>query len=250
MAPKLKTCAKGIVENIVGEPRLGTPTAWPSKECMRPRGAAARAGGGGTAAGAVNMAPKLKTCAKGIVDSIVGNRVRERQPGTAWPNAGARPGMSSGTSSGHIVGSNVSGTARSGTSNVSREHRQFARPGPTPSGTSPGTPAGASSRPGQQRLACVRGRLCCAVQSWLCSLHSFSTLGRWNLIFLRYWFRAAPGNPLKACSARFQGSRAPRKSWPNHFRSRRLCVLLENRRSCLDLVEPGSLVASGSLVAL
>ena len=83
MAPKLKTCAKGIVENIVGEPRLGTPTAWPSKECMRPRGAAARAGGGGTAAGAVNMAPKLKTCAKGIVENIVGNRVRERQPGTA-----------------------------------------------------------------------------------------------------------------------------------------------------------------------
>ena len=72
MAPKLKTCAKGIVENIVGEPRLGTPTAWPSKECMRPRGAAARAGGGGTAAGAVNMAPKLKTCAKGIVENIVG----------------------------------------------------------------------------------------------------------------------------------------------------------------------------------
>ena len=122
MAPKLKTCAKGIVENIVGEPRLGTPTAWPSKECMRPRGAAARAGGGGTAAGAVNMAPKLKTCAKGIVDSIVGNRVRERQPGTAWPNAGARPGMSSGTPSGTSSGatsqepriqeySNVSNTA-------------------------------------------------------------------------------------------------------------------------------------------
>ena len=127
MAPKLKTCAKGIVENIVGEPRLGTPTAWPSKECMRPRGAAARAGGSGTAAGAVNMAPKLKTCAKGIVDSIVGNRVRERQPGAAWPNAGARPGMSSGTPSGHIVGSNVSGTARSGTSNVSNTARPRAQ---------------------------------------------------------------------------------------------------------------------------
>ena len=28
------------------------------------------------------MAPKLKTCAKGIVENIVGNRVRERQPGT------------------------------------------------------------------------------------------------------------------------------------------------------------------------
>ena len=98
MAPKLKTCAKGIVENIVGEPHLGTPTAWPSKECMRPRGAAARAGGGGTAAGAVNMAPKLKTCAKGIVDSIVGSNVSgtahsgifERQPGTP-PDRELRP---------------------------------------------------------------------------------------------------------------------------------------------------------------
>ena len=187
---------------------MGTPTALPSKECMRPRGAAARAGGGGTAAGAVNMAPKLKTCAKGIVDSIVGNRVRERQPGTAWPNAGARPGMSSGTPSGTSSGATSQEPRIQEYSNVSREHRRTASSGPTPSGTSPETPSGASSRPGQQRLACVRGRLCCAVQPWLCSLHGFSTLhlGRWNLIFRDTGPGSSRQPPLRLAALAFKAA--------------------------------------------
>ena len=246
MAPKLKTCAKGIVENIVGEPRLGTPTAWPSKECMRPRGAAARAGGGGTAAGAVNMAPKLKTCAKGIVDSIVGNRVRERQPGTAWPNAGARPGMSSGTPSGTSSGTSSheprSRAPRSGTSNVSREPGtpQKHRREPRVQANTAGNVAGNTCRyivattPGQQRSA--RAGNGCPVA--VCSKQFAETL----YLLLRSW--SAPGNPVKACSSLSRQPCTPKilaKSL--HFRSRRLCVLLENRRSCLDLVEPGSLVA-------
>ncbi len=242
MAPKLKTCAKGIVENIVGEPRLGTPTAWPSKECMRPRGAAARAGGGGTAAGAVNMAPKLKTCAKGIVDSIVGNRVRERQPGTAWPNAGARPGMSSGTSSGHIVGSNVSGTAHSGIF----ERQPGTPPDRAPRPNTVGNVAGNTCRcivaTGAAALGVRPGTavLCrTAMAVLLARLFDYFTLRTLESYFSRYWSGQLQATPIKMLAAL-----AFKAAVPKILAKFRLRVLPRLREPSTHLTGPGRVWSS------
>ena len=127
---------------------------------------------------------------------------------------------------------------------------------PAPSGTSSGTPAGTSSRPGQQRLACVRGRLCCASPAVLCrtamAVHGFSTLhlGRWNLFFA-ILVRAAPGNPDK-CLQRSLLRQPCRKSWPSS-----VCVSLCVSSWSIDvadwtwesLVELGGRAASGILIA-
>ena len=125
-------------------------------------------------------------------------------------------------------------------SNVSREHRRTASSGPTPSGTSPETPSGASSRPGQQRLACVRGRLCCAVQPWLCSLHGFSTLhlGRWNLIFRDTGPGSSRQPPLRLAALAFKAA------VPKILAKFRLRVLPRLREPSTHLTGPGRVWSS------
>ena len=202
MAPKLKTCAKGIVENIVGEPRLGTPAR--NGVVFSNLGPMLPPLGAGNVVGAHRREQRLRNRAF---------RNIERQPGTP-PDRAPRP---------NTVGNVAGNTCRC-----------IVATGAAALGVRPGT--------------AVLCRTAMAVL--LARLFDF-TLRTLESYFSRYWSGQLQATPIKACSARFQGSCAENLGQvPSACPASPAGAIDAPDWTWESLVELGGRAASGILIAL